>query len=157
MKNKQGRIPFFRARLQKSGQTYFYFETPGIGGRAEVALGNVKQNAIKKWQTLLFRCRTERQTEPSDLLFSLELYREIFVPLLSPLTQRENFASIEKLVTFFSERNFGWEDIESPLLFETYSQWRNPKFSLKIKGELSLLKRVRREIEKLSSQAKLSS
>jgi hypothetical protein len=95
--------------------------------------------------------------EPRDLLFSLELYREIVVPLLSPLAQRENFASIEKLVAFFRCWDYGWEDIESAVLLETYSQWRDPKFSLRIKGELSLLKRVRRELEKLSSQTKPSS
>jgi hypothetical protein len=156
MKNMQTRIPFFRARLQKSGQTYFYFEIPGTKGREEIALGNNKQSAIKKWQSLLLQCRTENRSEPSDLLFSLELYREICVPLLSPLTQRENLTSIEKLVAFFKCQDYGWEDIESPELFEIYSQWRNPKFSLRIKGELSLLKRVRREHEKLRLQTQLS-
>lgn len=157
MKSKQAHIPFFRARVQKSGQTYFYFEIPGIAGREEIALGNIKQNAMKKWQALLFQCRTENRLEPSDLLFSLELYREIVVPLLSPLTQRENLASIEKLMAFFKCQDYGWEDIESPELLKTYSQWRNPKFSLRIQGELSLLKRVRRELEKLNSQTKPSS
>jgi len=157
MESKQARIPFFRARLQKSGQTYFYFEIPGSGGREEIALGNVKQSAIKKWQALLFQSRFESRSEPNDLLFCLELYKEIFVPLLSPLTQRENLTSIEKLMAFFKCQDYGWEDIESPELLTAYSQWRNPKFSLRIRGELSLLKRVRRELEKLRAQVTLSS
>ena len=153
MKSKPTCIPFFRARLQKSGRTYFYFEIPDSTRRAEIALGNIKQDAIKHWQSKLFQYRTANRSEPCDLVFDLKLYLEIFVPLLSPLSQRENIVSIQKLVAFFSDGNYGWGDIGSPVLFESYRKWRNPKLSLKIMGELSLLKRVKRELEKLRSQA----
>lgn len=153
MKTTKSRTPFFRSRKQKSGLTYYYLEIPGANTRSEVALGNVRQDALKMRQELLFKYRTENRTEPSDLIFWLSLYKEILVPMLAPLARHENHASIEKLMTFFNGREFGWKDIENPGLMETYSQWRNPKFSLRIKGELSLLKRVRRELDKLNSQA----
>jgi hypothetical protein len=148
MKNRKSSIPWLRQRQQKSGATYFYFEIPESKPREEIALGSDHEAALIQRRQLLLNFRAGKRSENSDLVFALNLYREIVVPTLDAIPQKENLATIEKLVAFFRGSKFGFGDIDSPELQEAYALWSNPKLQLRIKSDLSLLKRIHREFSK---------
>lgn len=148
MKRSSLSIPWLRQRRQRSGTTYFFFEIPDSKSRKEVALGRDREAALIQRQKLLLKFRVENRTESSDLIFALNLYREIVVPTLDLIPQKENRATLEKLVAFFRGSTFSFDAIDTPELQDAYARWLNPKLQLRIRSDLSLLKRIHREVSK---------
>jgi len=88
----------FRARVQKSGKTYYYFDT-GNGGK-EIPLGPDYVIAVKKW--------TELQTyEPAeniaDFMQLARMYEEKVIPTKAKRTQATNKYDLKHLKKFFGE------------------------------------------------------
>jgi hypothetical protein len=136
-------IPYLRRRLQKSGKTYYYLEVPVSANRGEIALGDDYSVALAKREQLLLVIRLTEREESNNLLFVLDLYKEIVIPTLERKKQRENLRTMGNLLGFFRATSYSFNDIESPDLHESYSIWRSTKATARVKNELSFLRRLR--------------
>lgn len=90
-------MPNFRARKQKSGKTYYYFDT-GAKPRKEIPLGSDYRNAVQKWlelSALPQKPVTENFAELADK------YTAEVIPLKAKSTQQTNLGDMKKLRDFF--------------------------------------------------------
>ena len=142
------RISFMRKRLQKSGKTYYYFEVPGTAGRKEVSLGNELSIALKRRADLLLAIRIGEREIGNDLLFTLGLYKEIVIPTMEQKSQKENLRTVGNFVDFFLAHKFSFADIESPKLIDLYEMSRKTKSKVRLRNEISFLKRLRNQAQK---------
>ena len=129
---------------------------PSTGPREEMPLGNDRELALFRRQVILFQVRCLNRIETNEVIFTLQLYQEIAVPLLAPTARKENSASIGKLINFFRYSELSWTDVESPEFSDRYTKWRGPKLALRIRGELALLKKTRIAFSKWSSDSSLA-
>ncbi|MBS3018392.1 hypothetical protein DJFAAGMI_01124 [Comamonas sp. PE63] len=90
-------MPNFRARKQKSGKTYYYFDT-GAKPRKEIPLGNDYRGAVQKWlelSAMSARPVSENFAELADK------YEAEVIPLKVKSTQATQSGDLKKLRTFF--------------------------------------------------------
>lgn len=90
-------MPNFRARKQKSGTTYYYFDT-GAKPRKEIPLGSDYRVAVQKWLELSAmpaRPVSENFAELADK------YEAEVIPLKAKSTQATQLGDLKKLRTFF--------------------------------------------------------
>lgn len=139
---KKMSVPWLRLRAQKSGQAYYYFEMPHSNPRIEIPLGPNREAALVQRQVLLAKYWQENPLNKDPLINLMLQYQIVHVPLLDELEQKENLASLKRLISFFQARDFKIGDIDSPPLAVEYLAWRNAKLPLRAKSELSLLKRI---------------
>jgi hypothetical protein len=154
-KRKGSSIPWLRIRTQKSGKTYFFLEVPNTSSREEIPLGSDRESALFRRQGILFKKRCLNRVETNEVIFTLQIYQEIAVPLLEPPARRENSASIGKLIDFFRDLEHSWKDVESPEFPVRYATWRGPQLALRIRGELALLNKTRIAFSKWLSDSSL--
>ena len=133
-------IPWLRTRLQQSGRIFYYLEIPKSSDRAEVSLGCDLSKALDKREKFLVKFRNESREEVNDLKFVIELYKEIAIPTFDIKKRKENSFTVTKLESFIAHCSMEFKDIDDPELPARYAQWRNPKFTILIKNELSFLK-----------------
>lgn len=116
-------MPHFRARKQKSGKTYYYFDTQ-TKPRKEIALGSDYREAVKKWLEL-----SALPAEPSEYNFE-ELavkYETEVIPLKATSTQGTNRGDLKKLRQFFCEPKPAPIDAIKPKHIFQLLQWSKDK------------------------------
>lgn len=111
-----------RARQQKSGRIYYYYDTGGIP-RCEIPLGNDYVAAIKKWAEL-----EADQSQPHITLITFkyvaERYCREILPTKAYRTQRDNINELTKLYAFFDNPPAPLEQIQS-IHIRQYLDWRH--------------------------------
>ncbi len=86
-------MPYFRARLQKSGRTYYYFDA----GSKEIPLGSDYVLAVQKWQEL-----SGQKTIDASIFDTLaDRYERDVLPTLSKNSQRVYSSDLKHLRVFF--------------------------------------------------------
>jgi integrase len=121
--SKPGAIPRFRARPQKSGATFYYYDHGGKP-RKETPLGSDYGLAIKKWAEL------EHATDiptPAIVTFRhvADGYRRHVIPTKAARTQRDNLKELAKLVEFFNDPPAPLDAISGQHV-QQYLKWRRP-------------------------------
>ncbi len=155
-KRRTNSVLWLRIRTQKSGKKYYYLEIPDAFPRQEVALGSDLESALMRRREMLFRIRCLSRVETNEVVFTLQMYEEIAVPLLAPPARKENSASIGKLIDFFRNSELSWNDVESSEFQARYTASRGPQRALRIQGELALLKKTRVAFNEWSSDSMLT-
>lgn len=99
--NKPDAIPRFRARPQKSGKTFYYYDHGGKP-RKETPLGSDYGLAIKKWAELE---RESNVPPPAVVTFKHvgDRYMAEVVPDKAARTQQDNRREYAKLLSFFND------------------------------------------------------
>jgi integrase len=88
--------PHMRARLQKSGKTYYYFDT-GASPRVEIPLGCDYISALSKWAEL-----EGRNQKPIFYFKDLaDRYIKEVIPTKAQRTQTDNLIELQNLLNFF--------------------------------------------------------
>lgn len=106
MASKPGRgvpkLPHFRARKQKSGRIYYYFDTGAVEGapRREIPLGSVLSDALIKYAQLK---KTGWKPAAAAITFGdvAKRYMAEVVPKKARSTQLGNEREMEQLLAFF--------------------------------------------------------
>lgn len=87
----------FRARTQKSGKTYYYFDAGGKP-RREIPLGSDYVLAVKKWTELQSH---EQEAEVADFNQLADKYERDVIPTKAKSTQATNRYDLKHLRQFF--------------------------------------------------------
>lgn len=90
-------MPGFRARQQKSGKTYYYFDT-GAKPRKEIPLGPDYREAVKKWLELSNMPLAVPKETFADLA---DKYEAEVIPTKAKSTQQTQRGDLRKLREFF--------------------------------------------------------
>lgn len=90
-------MPNFRARKQKSGTTYYYFDT-GAKPRKEIPLGSNYREAVKKWLELFAMPAQMASENFADLA---DRYEAEVIPKKASSTQATQRGDLKKLRDFF--------------------------------------------------------
>lgn len=90
-------MPNFRARKQKSGTTYYYFDT-GAKPRKEIPLGSNYREAVKKWLELSAMPAQMASENFADLA---DRYEAEVIPKKASSTQATQRGDLKKLRDFF--------------------------------------------------------
>jgi integrase len=110
-----------RARQQKSGLIYYYYDT-GKKPRVEIPLGKNYPAAVKKWAEL----EADGLPKASKLITFKDVvdeYRKLVIPKKSARTQDDNNVELNKLLEFFGNPPAPLEEIK-PLNIREYLDWR---------------------------------
>lgn len=116
-------MPNFRARKQKSGKTYYYFDT-GSATRKEIPLGSDYREAVKKWLELSATPATGPQETFADLA---NRYEAEVIPLKARSTQITQHADIKKLRAFFCNPTPAPLDAIKPKHIHQMLEWAKDK------------------------------
>ncbi|CCD30102.1 Phage integrase family protein [Candidatus Glomeribacter gigasporarum BEG34] len=112
--------PRMRARRQRSGKLYYYYDTGGVP-RKEIPLGNDFIQAVRKWSEL------EAETEPRASIVTFrhaaERYIRDTLPLKSANTQKVEMFAMVKLMEFFDDPPAPLKEIK-PVNIRQYLDWR---------------------------------
>jgi integrase len=113
-----------RARTQKSGAVYYYYDT-GKKPRKEIPLGNNYPAAVRKWAEL----EADGLPKASKLITFKDVvdqYRRDVIPNKASRTQDDNNAELNKILEFFAEPPVPLEDIK-PINIREYMDWRTSR------------------------------
>lgn len=88
----------FRARLQKSGTTYYYFDAGGKP-RKEIPLGKDYVTAVRKWSELM--AQQSKATIVTNFAELAKRYEAEVLPLKAKSTQSTQKGDLKKLREFF--------------------------------------------------------
>nr|WP_261527854.1 tyrosine-type recombinase/integrase [Burkholderia multivorans] len=113
--------PRMRARTQRSGVVYYYYDTGGVP-RKEIPLGSDFVEAVRKWSELELDNRS-RHTELVTFRYAAERYMRDVLPLKSRRTQRDNLVELENLFKFFDDPPALLSDVR-PVHVRQYLSWR---------------------------------
>ncbi|MGQ5524963.1 tyrosine-type recombinase/integrase [Chitinimonas sp. PSY-7] len=110
-----------RARRQKSGKVYFYYDSGGTP-RRELPLGDNYVEAIRRWAEL------EYSPTPIAKIITFrnvaERYLREIIPTKAERTQKDNLTQLAMLYQFFDNPPCPLSEIE-PLHIRQYLDWRN--------------------------------
>lgn len=109
-----------RARVQKSGRTFYYFDTATVP-RREIPLGSDYLLAVKKWSELMGK-PAAKQTTFADVV---EQYTARELVTLAEKTQREYKLAIKRLQAFFDGAPL--DEIESTHVYQYGARHREHK------------------------------
>lgn len=127
--------PRLRARLQKSGRTFYYYDQGGKP-RREIPLGSDYTLAVRRWSEL------HRDTIPAaaapTLLTAWETYRERVLPTKSAGTQRDYQKSAKQILAFFNNPPAPLDHIE-PMHIRQYLDQRGPHSHTRANRERALI------------------
>lgn len=113
--------PSMRARKQRSGVVYYYYDTGG-SPRREVALGSDFVDAVRKWSEL----EAVGNAAHGDLVtfrYVAERYVREIVPTKARRTQRDNLLELVNLYKFFDNPPAKLADVK-PVHIKQYLSWR---------------------------------
>ncbi len=113
--------PRMRARRQRSGKIYYYYDT-GQAPRREIPLGDDYPLAVKKWAELEIDARSEHEQICTFRHVAERYVREV-IPTKARRTQRDNMIELEKLYQFFDDPPAPLADIR-PIHVRQYLDWR---------------------------------
>ncbi|MFM0450074.1 tyrosine-type recombinase/integrase [Paraburkholderia nemoris] len=113
--------PGMRARTQRSGVVYYYFDVGGTP-RREIPLGADFVEAVRKWSEL----EAQGQDKHAGLVtfrYAAERYVREVLPVKSRRTQRDNLLELDNLYKFFDGPPALLADIK-PVHVKQYLSWR---------------------------------
>lgn len=116
-------MPGFRARKQKSGKTYYYFDT-GARPRKEIPLGSDYRSAVTKWLEFSAHRTQVAQETFADLA---DRYEAEVIPLKAQSTQITQHADIKKLRAFFCNPTPAPLDAIKPKHIHQMLEWAKDK------------------------------
>lgn len=121
----------FRARLQKSGKTYYYFDT----GKQELPLGADYTLAVKKWVDL----SSDATTVVTTFIDLADKYEREVLPLKAKSTQATQRGDIKMLRQFFSKPSPAPLDQIKPKHIHSLLEWKkaNPTTANRLKRVFS--------------------
>jgi integrase len=114
--------PGMRARKQRSGAVYYYFDVGGTP-RREVPLGADFVEAVRKWSELEAQGR-DRHSELVTFRYAAERYVREVLPTKSRRTQRDNLLELANLYKFFDDPPAQLDHIR-PVHVKQYLTWRS--------------------------------
>ncbi len=114
--------PGMRARVQRSGAVYYYFDVGGTP-RREIPLGADFVEAVRKWSELEAQSQN-RHAQLVTFRYAAERYVREVLPLKSRRTQRDNLLELENLFKFFDDPPALLADIK-PVHVKQYLSWRS--------------------------------
>ncbi|MGQ5525409.1 tyrosine-type recombinase/integrase [Chitinimonas sp. PSY-7] len=130
--------PRMRARKQRSGTVYYYYDQGGIP-RHEEPLGKNFIEAVRKWAEL------EKTETPAagkiTFRHAAERYFREIVPTKSEATQRDNFRELKNLYKFFDNPPALLDDIE-PFHIDQYLTWRGQTAKTRANREKALFSHI---------------
>jgi integrase len=141
-RKRQKKYPYpmpvgMRARVQKSGKTWYYLD---LGGkpRKEVALGSIYADAIRKWAELVSPAASEL---PNAVTFSwlASEYNNRVVPTKALRTQKDNRSEIQSLLAFFTSGGDAPIDEIRPQHVAQFLEWRSKTAPVRANREKALL------------------
>ncbi|RAS22853.1 site-specific recombinase XerD [Paraburkholderia bryophila] len=110
-----------RARKQRSGVVYYYFDVGGVP-RREVPLGADFIEAVRKWSELEAQGR-DRHSELVTFRYAAERYVREVLPTKARRTQRDNMLELANLYRFFDDPPAQLHEIR-PVHVKQYLAWR---------------------------------
>ncbi|MCX8566811.1 MAG: Phage integrase family protein [Glomeribacter sp. 1016415] len=122
--------PRMRARVQRSGQTYYYYDT-GHSSRQEIALGADYLEALQKWSELDSQNQLEDRVRVT-FRHAAQRYRQDVIPTKAPRTQKDNLAELVKLLEFFDNPPALMDEIK-PIHIRQFLDWRVKETVRKLK------------------------
>ncbi len=131
--------PRMRARVQKSGVTYYYYDTGGKP-RREIPLGNDYIAAVRKWSEL----EADNSCSPTKLITFKDVsnrYLKEVLPLKAPRTQKDNLIELEWLLKFFNDPPAPLEAIK-PENIRAYLDWRGKTAKVRANREKALFSHI---------------
>ncbi len=91
-----------RARKQRSGKIYYYFDTGG-NPRKEIPLGSDYPMAVKKWAELEIAVKQRAYHDLITFRYVAERYISEVIPTKATRTQQDNFKELKQLLAFFDK------------------------------------------------------
>lgn len=138
-RNKRRLPRGMRARLQRSGEMFYYFEPSLSPGRKELALGSDFKMALLHRAKILLGITSIGPGMLSDFLFVSSLYLEAVVPTQEIHDRDENRKCIERLQRYFSDNQLCF-DMPTIIGCKTfYMEWRGSLARIRSQREWSLL------------------
>lgn len=116
--------PRMRARRQKSGRTFYYYDMGGKP-RKEFPLGPDLVEAVRKWADLE-RAQVPAGSPVATFRYAAERYVRDVIPTKSPRTQLDNMKELEHLYEYFDAPPAPLEQIR-PQHIKLYFGWRADK------------------------------
>jgi len=114
--------PRLRARKQRSGVVYYYYDTGG-SPRREIALGADFVEAVRKWSEL----EADGKSAHAELVtfrYAAERYVREVLPTKARRTQRDNLLELVNLYKFFDNPPAKLSEIR-PVHVKQYLAWRS--------------------------------
>ncbi|WP_216667381.1 tyrosine-type recombinase/integrase [Herbaspirillum rubrisubalbicans] len=110
-----------RARVQRSGAIYYYYE---LGGetRKEIALGSNYVEAVRKWAELE-AAPPIAVTKVVTFRYACEVYQKRYLVENAPKTREEKLRQIEILLEFFNNPPAPLAEIK-PIHIKQFMSWR---------------------------------
>lgn len=110
-----------RARVQRSGAIYYYYE---LGGetRKEIALGSNYVEAVRKWAELE-AAPPIAVTKVVTFRYACEVYQKRYLVENAPKTREEKLRQIEVLLEFFNNPPAPLAEIK-PIHIKQFMSWR---------------------------------
>jgi integrase len=116
--------PRMRARRQRSGKLYYYYDT-GNKPRREIPLGDDYVAAVRKWSELEIDAKP-RHVELITFRYAAEIYQKEALRDNQPKTQKEKLAQLKVLYEFFDDPPAPLEEIK-PIHIRQFLDWRIQK------------------------------
>lgn len=113
--------PGMRARKQRSGAVYYYFDVGGTP-RREIPLGSDFVDAVRKWSELEAQGQN-RHAQLVTFRYAAERYVRQVLPTKARRTQRDNLLELENLNRFFDDPPALLADVK-PMHIKQYLSWR---------------------------------
>lgn len=113
--------PRMRARKQRSGKVYYYYDLAEIP-RREIPLGADYALAVKRWAELEIDAKP-RHVTIITFRYVAERYQREVIPTKSDATQRDNLRELANLYKFFDNPPAPLEQIQ-PVHIRQYLDWR---------------------------------
>jgi len=143
---KKGAIPRFRARKQKSGAVFYYYDHGVVGGkRKETPLGSDYGLAIKRWAEI-----EHANVLPAPAVLTFRIVAERYMVAAeagqlernkSARTLSDNRKEVKKLLGFFDDPPAPLEAIK-PINVRQYLTWRGATAKIRANREKALLSAI---------------
>lgn len=138
---KPDSVSRLRKRIQRSGTTYYYYDTGGTP-RKEIALGSDYGLAIIEYAKLE-QSRTASALVQEVLTFAYvaSLYMAEVAPTKAPASQKDNIRELKQLLLFFNDPPAPLESIE-PQHVRQYLRYRSKTAPVRANREKALLSSI---------------
>lgn len=114
-------IPRLRARRQRSGRVFYYYDHGGRPRREE-PLGQDYGLAVRRWAEIE-QAGSDRPQEVITFKYVAEKYRAAVIPGKAPRTQRDNKQELARLLEYFDDPPCPLDSIR-PMHVNQYMRWR---------------------------------
>lgn len=130
--------PHMRARTQKSGKTYYYYDTGGKP-RKEIPLGNDYVLAVQKWAEL------QQRPIPQNSIITFKMACDQYVREILPTkpagTQKDYNKAFKNIIKFFDNPPAPIDSIQANHIRQ-YLDWRGKQATTRANRERSVISTV---------------